>query len=102
VAAAVFLWAAAVTVALADGHVAAIMDRALFGIAAAVTAVLVVLVRADRQQAWRLRSLECQVRKLQARDEARAEGENLVIQFARGAQPRVGHPAGNGNGHGPA
>jgi hypothetical protein len=92
------LWLAAFTIGLIGSQVSDDASRGLY--CAAFFAAAAALVH--QRFGVRLQSVECQVRKLQARDEARAEGENLVIQFARGAQPRVGHPAGNGNGHGPA
>lgn len=93
-----FLWVAAFADALATGRVAMAADRMLFGAAISVTVVLVILARADQHMGWRVRSLECQVRKLQAK----ADGENLVIEFARSGQPKVKHPTSNGNGRGPA
>jgi len=91
------LWAAGFVSGLlgGGGPLADDLSRGLYWAAGIVTVVIL----ADRRLGWRVRSLECQVRKLQAQ----AEGENLVIEFARREQPRVKHPASNGNGHrGPA
>jgi uncharacterized membrane protein YfcA len=92
--AAVILWVAAFASGLIGSQIGDDISRGLYCAAAAVGIVAL----ADRHLGWRVRVLECQVRKLQARD----EGEKLVLQFARGEQPKVTHPAGNGNGHGPA